>query len=168
MERDRISSLITQLQAYQEAVNQADIEALMALFHEDASVDDEGVSFQVRPFHEYGIGTQEQIILSDFTLEGDRIMCLCHATNALSRALAYSGKPLKMHFMFRGERIARLEIPRSDVEEAKRLHQISDPFFTWVRENHPQQWVIMSTVTSDGGKTLAALAQAWQVSERSE
>ena len=162
MESDRRSSLIDQLRAYQEAINQADIEAVMALFHEDADIDDEGVPFQVRPFHEYEIGAQERIILSDFTLEGDRITCLRHATNALSCALAYSGKPLKMQFTFRGERIARLEIPHSDVEEAKRYHHISTPFFTWVRENHPEQWVIISTVTSEGGKNLAALAQAWR------
>lgn len=155
-------NLIEQLRAYQKAVNQADIDAVIALFHEDAGINDEGVQLLVRSFHEYDIGTQIQIILSDFTVEGDQVSCLCHTTNALDKALEYEGKPRKMRFTFRGERIASMIIAPSEVQEARRIHTISDQFFTWVRENYPEQWKIMSTVTSEGGRTLATLAQEWR------
>jgi hypothetical protein len=67
-----------------------------------------------------------------------------------------------MHFTFHGERIAWLVLPPSDVEEARRLHTLSAPFFTWVRETHPEQWRIMHMVILEGGRTLAALAQHWR------
>src|ERR1700730_16302096 len=142
METDRVEALIAHVRTYQEAINDADVDAAMALFHEDASLSDEGVQLPVRSFHEYDIGTQIQIILSDFTAEGDQILCLCHSTNALDQALGYEGKPLKMQFTFQGERIARLVILPSDRQEARHIHHISDPFFTWVKQNHPEQWVI--------------------------
>ncbi len=162
MNTDNGTTFRTLVRAYQEAINQGDIDAVIALFHEDACINDEGILFQVRPFHEYEIGAQEQIILSDFTVEGDHITCFSHRINVLSRALDYEGKPLKMQFTIQGERISRLVIPPSDVQEAKRLYAISNPFFTWARENYPEQVSTMNTVTLEGGQTLATLASQWQ------
>jgi hypothetical protein len=95
-------------------------------------------------------------------VEGDQVSCLWRSTNALDKALGYEGKPLKMRFTFRGERIASMVISPSEIQEARRIHAISDQFFTWVRKNHPEQWILMNTVTFEGGKTLATLAQEWR------
>jgi hypothetical protein len=117
MEPVRLRRLITLVQAYQEALNQADFETAVSLFHEDATIDEEGVQFLVRPFLRYIISTLAQINLSDFTVARDRLTCVGHTHTTLDNLLGFEGKSRKVQFTFRGERVAKLVISSAGATE---------------------------------------------------
>jgi hypothetical protein len=117
MEAVRLRRLITQVQAYQQALNQADFEMAVSLFHEEATINDEGVQFLVRPFLSYMIGTLAQINLSDFSVARDRLTCVGHTLTTLDKVLGFEGKSRKVQFTFRGERVAKMVISSTGATE---------------------------------------------------
>jgi len=153
---------VTQLHAYQDAINRADADAAVALFLDTARIEEEGVQYpSVRAVLDYLVGERAHIELSDFHIRGPQVTCTYHEVNELDRVVGYAGSRRRAEFTFSQGQIATLIIHPPDPQERQDAHRLTTPFFTWIKVTHPAEWARMSALTYESGATLASMARTW-------
>ncbi len=141
---------VTQLHAYQDAINRADADAAVALFLDTALV-----------------GERAHIELSDFHIRGPQVTCTYHEVNELDRVVGYAGSRRKAEFTCSQDQIAALVIHPLDAQERQDAQSLITPFFTWIKATHPAEWARMSQLSYESGATLASMARTWAASQPS-
>jgi hypothetical protein len=123
-------ALLDLLQAYQEAINLADIERAGALFLDTAWIKEEGVQYpSVRAVLDYLIGARTYLTLCAFASQDNQVSCLYHEVNALDRAIGYPGSERKAEWTFSNSRIAALVIHPLNPQKRQEAQHLTTPFF---------------------------------------
>lgn len=156
---------IALLLAFQDAINLGDHETAAALFTPEDCITDEGVHYRsVRDVLAYLAGSQAQLTLGDFALTADGGACTYHEVNALDQAVGYGGSSRRAEATFTSNWIAALVIAPLAWAERQRTLQLVEPFFSWFKAQHPEEWAAMSQLSYESGATLAWLARVWAAS----
>lgn len=159
---------IALLLAFQDAINRGDHEAAAALFAPEGCITEEGVHYpSVRDVCDvlaYLAGSQAQLTLGDFALTADGVACTYHEVNALDRAVGYGGSSRRAEATFTSNWIAALVIAPLAWAERQRTLQLVEPFFSWLKAQHPEEWAAMSQLSYESGATLVRLARVWAAS----
>jgi hypothetical protein len=161
---------IAVLQAFEAAINRGESEAALALFAPDSSITEEGVRYaSVRDALAYLVGTETRLSLGDFAATANGAACSYHEVNALDRAIGYGGSTRRAEATFTdSDQIAALVILPRPLEERQRALRRIEPFFDWLRAEHPAEWSSMSALSLESGATLARMARLWAATRPSE
>ena len=156
---------IARLQAYEEASNRHDIDACVAMFSADGSIE-LGESYTgadaIRAAHEYDLGSRTLVAFRDFVVDGDTVACTFWNEHELGRAIGTGGVTGKATFTFRDGLIEKFQIAPPDEAERTRFMELARPAFTWLREHHPEAVARWQGFDRAAGEAVFALAELWR------
>ena len=154
------------LQTYQEASNRHDIEACVALFTEDGSIEMGGDVYAgsqaLWDAHAYDLGSQTLVEFRDFEKDGNLVRCTFWNEHELSRAIGNDGMTGKAEFTIKEGRIYKFNILPPGDDERKRVMEKAGPAIKWLRENHPDAVAKWKGFDRTAGEAVFALAELWR------
>lgn len=156
---------ITLLKHYQAVCNRYDIEAAVALFAEEGSIEIQGNVYggpaALRAAHECDLGSQTQVAFSDYVVEGERVRCTFITSDVLDRAVGLDGRHMQAEFTIRNGRILRfLSLPADELER-QRHAAAKHAFHVWARTHYPDEVAKGANFDYEAGASLTRVVQAW-------
>lgn len=167
--------LLSLVQAYQEAKNRQDVEAVAAMFAEDAEFEMVGMGTmvgreQIRALDEYDVGINTRLEFSDCTQEGNTVTCDVVETNDWLDAAGLSeNRYVSSVFTFENGLITRISAILSP-ESAQALGQTLQAFVPWIAQNHPEAMPQLFTAENqfiysrENGVLVVSLLREWRAS----
>lgn len=159
------------LRAYEEASNRHDIEACVAMFTPDGSIES-GESYAgvdaIRAAHEYDLGSHTLVAFRDCEAEGATVACTFWNEHELARAIGGGGMNGKAVFTFRDGLIEKFHILPPDEADRTRFMALARPVITWLRENHPEAVARWNGFDLAAGEAVFALAELWRAHLREQ
>lgn len=156
---------ITVLQHYQNVCNSYDIEAAVALFADDGSIEIYGTVYSGQvalcAAHECDMGSQTQVTFGHYIVEGDRVSCSFITTDVLDRAAGLDGRHMQAEFTIRNGRIVRFLSLPADEQERQRHAAAKHAFHTWARAHYPDEVAKGANLDYEAGASLTRVVQAW-------
>ena len=156
---------VTLLKKYQEASNRHDIEACVAMFTEEGSIEFGGESYAgaaaLRAAHEYDEGSHTLVEFRDFEVEGELVRCTFWNAHELSRAVGTNGMTTKAEFTIKEGHINKFHALPAEESERKRVAEKAAPAMKWLRENHPEVAEKWKGFDRPAGEAVSALAELW-------
>jgi hypothetical protein len=156
---------ITLLQHYQDVCNRYDIQAAVALFADDGSIEIAGTVYSGQAAlcaaHECDMGSQTQVTFGDYVVEGDRVSCSFSTYDVLDRAVGLDGRHMRADFTIRNGRIVRFVSLPADEPERQRHHAAKHAFHTWARTHYPEEVAKGANLDYEAGASLTRVVQAW-------
>jgi len=156
---------VTLLQHYQDVCNRYDIDAAVALFADDGSIEIHGTAYRgqtvLRAAHECDMGSQTQVTFSDYTIEGDRVSCTFITCDVLDRAVGLDGRHMHAEFTIRDGRILRFLSLPADTQEHQRHSAAKHAFHTWAQAHYPDEVAKGANFDYEAGASLSRVVQAW-------
>jgi hypothetical protein len=156
---------MTLLQHYQEVCNRYDVEAAVALFADDGSIEVHGTAYSgsaaLRAAHECDMGSQTQISFDDYSIEGESVSCTFITCDVLDRAVGLDGRHMQAEFTIRNGRIVRFLSLPADEQERLRHAAAKHIFHTWARTHYPDEVAKGANFDYEAGASLTRVVQAW-------
>jgi hypothetical protein len=153
------------LQKYQEVCNRYDVEAAVALFADDGSIEVHGTVYcgqaALRAAHECDMGSQTQVSFSDYVVEGERVSCTFITCDVLDRAVGLDGRHMQAEFTIRNGRIVRFLSLPADEQERLRHAAAKHAFHMWARSHYPDEVAKGANFDYEAGASLTRVVQAW-------
>ncbi len=165
--------LLSLVQAYQEAKNRQDVEALAAMFAEDAEFELVGMGTmvgreQIRALDEYDVGINTRLEFSNCVQEGNRVTCDVVETNDWLDAAGLSeNRYTSSVFTFEEGLITRISAALSP-ESAQATGQVLQVFAPWIAQNHPEAMPKLFTpenqfiYSRENGVLVVSLLREWR------
>ncbi len=165
--------LVSLVQAYQEAKNRQDVDAVQAMFAEDAVFEMAGMGTmvgleQIRALDEYDVGINTRLEFSNCAQEGNTVTCEVVETNDWLDA---AGLPENRYpssvFTFEDGLIVRITANLSP-ESAQAIGQTLQAFVPWIAQNHPEAMPAFFTPENqfiyslDNGVLVVSLLREWR------
>jgi limonene-1,2-epoxide hydrolase len=167
------NDLIDLVEAFQEALNQHDVDKVMSMFAENAEFEIVGVSKysgkqQIRNVFEYDVGVNTELKFINCKTEGNTVRCQALERNDRLAAIGIDElKYTSSNFVFSDRRIQSFisEIPPGVVQHNREVWQ---KFIPWLSKNYPDEHSKM--FTSEGrfiynhanGRGVVALLKKWR------
>lgn len=167
--------LLSLVQAYQQAKNNQDVEALAAMFAGDAEFELVGMgtmvgSEQIRALDEYDVGINTWLEFSNCTEEGNTVTCDVVETNDWLDAAGLSeNRYTSSVFTFEDGLITNISATLSP-ESAQALGQVLQAFTPWIAQNHPEAMPTLFTsenqfiYSRENGVLVVSLLREWRAS----
>jgi hypothetical protein len=161
----RNSEQIGLIRVYESAANRHDVDACVALFSDDAAIEDHGRTARgaarIRDAHEHERACAGQIAIIEPVVDGSEVHCHLVYRNELDRLLDLDGVRKSATFVVRDGLIDSLVLDGDDDEANARRQNAMAPFQDWVRTYHPEAFTRMRSYDGPAGTVLVVAAQAW-------
>ncbi len=167
--------LVSLVQAYQEAKNRQDVDAVQAMFAEDAVFELVGMGTmvgreQIRALDEYDVGINTRLEFSECVQEGNTVTCEVIETNDWLDAAGLTENiyPSSV-FTFEDGLIVQITATVSP-ESAQAMGQTLQAFVPWIAQNHPEAMPVLFTpdnqfvYSQDNGVLVVSLLREWRAS----
>lgn len=169
MVRD-LAGLVT---LFEQAANRHNLEALAALFTEDAEYELLGQDVlrgaaQLRALHAYDAGLNTVLEIADCSVDGDTVTCRMVEHNEWLAAAGLG--PIVYHratFTFAGDRIAKLTVAM-DEEKVEEIGEVLHEFTPWLMDTYPREASRLFTEGGDfvysreNGELVVRLLREWR------
>jgi hypothetical protein len=156
---------ITLLQHYQDLCNRYNIDAAVALFADDGSIEIQGTVYRgqvaLRAAHECDMGSQTLVTFGDYAVEDERVNCTFITCDVLDRAVRLDGRHMHAEFTIQNGRIVRFLSLPADEQERQRHAAAKHAFHTWARTHYPDEVAKGANFDYEAGASLTRVVQSW-------
>jgi hypothetical protein len=166
MTQERQLDPIALLMAYQDACQRFDVEAAVAFFTEEGTLEIAGVPHTGRSVlldaHYWDRAARNVVTLLDPVVAGDQLTFTFQNQHELHRILGVAPIRSLAEIVLRAGRIQVFRILAPEPESLKLFREKAGPFFDWVRQYHREAWQQTAVLNEAGGRALSELAEAWR------
>ena len=154
------------LMSYQEACQRFDVEAAVAFFSDNGTLEYAGEQHTGRAAlldaHRWDRAARNQVAFLEPRVSGDQVALTFVGQHELHRILGVEAIRSPAEMVIRDGRIHLFRILIPEPGSLQALREKAGPFFTWVRQHHWESWQRTAVLDEAGGQALYELAHAWR------
>lgn len=154
------------LMSYQEACQRFDVEAAVAFFADNGTLEYAGGRHTgqaaLLDAHRWDRAARNHVAFLEPRFSGDRVSVTFVNQHELHRILGVEAIRSQAKVIMRDGRIHLLRILTHEPGSVKAFQEKAGPFFTWVRQHDPESWQRTAVLDEAGGQALYELAHAWR------
>jgi hypothetical protein len=154
------------LMSYQEAGQRFDVEAAVAFFSDNGTLEYAGGQHTGRAAlldaHRWDRAAWNQVAFLEPRVSGDQVALTFVNQHALHRILGMEAIRSPAEMVIRDGRIHLFRILMPEPGSLQSFKEKAGPFFTWVRQHHSESWQQTAVLDEAGGQALYELAHAWR------